>query len=204
MWGTGNLMKRRGLRSLVNGILTILYMKKIVLCGWLLCGGLFCLPSVSVEAATTTAATTTVATTTPSTQSVEARVREYFADVPIMIEIARCESKFRQFTDAGNVLRGGTGRNMIGVFQFYDQIHTAAALALGFDLTTVDGNLGYARHVYSLSGTTPWNSAHSCWGVRGEATSSSVQDANTELRIKLLTQLVGLLQQLLALQLAVK
>ena len=46
-------------------------------------------------------------TASTTTQSVEATVREYFADIPVMIEIARCESKFRQFADSGNVLRGG-------------------------------------------------------------------------------------------------
>ena len=95
--------------------------------------------------------------------NVEAKVRESFKDVPQMIEVARCESKFRQYTDAGNPLRGPGG--MVGVFQFYESIHTPGALALGFDITTLEGNLGYARHVYNTEGLTPWNSSRWCWDV---------------------------------------
>jgi hypothetical protein len=134
--------------------------------------------------------------------SIEKQVREYFVDVPVMIEIARCESKFRQFTDSGSVLRGGAGGEMIGVFQFYEKVHTSAASALSLDLATLEGNLSYARHLYKLSGTTPWLSAESCWKVA--VPGSPVQVAELELQIALLTKIVGLLQQLLALQLAAK
>lgn len=165
-------------------------------------------PVVSVEAAgkavvaaTTTAtttvlmtATTTATTTTTTSVSVEQRVRQYFIDTPVMVDIARCESKFRQFTDSGSVLRGGSTGGMVGVFQFYEQIHAAPARALGFDITTLEGNLGYARVVYERSGTTPWRS---CVPAVQPA-----HDAHTQLRIELLTKLLGLLQQLLAMQLA--
>ena len=53
------------------------------------------------------AATTTATSTLHDSAVVESRVREVFAYAPVMVEIARCESKFRQFTDAGTVLRSG-------------------------------------------------------------------------------------------------
>lgn len=143
-------------------------------------------------------ATSSLAATTTATTSVaiEKRVREYFADIPVMIEIAKCESKFRQFTDSGAVLRGGSGGGMVGVFQFYESIHTKGAKALGFDLATVEGNLGYAKHVYSEQGTTPWRECIP--KVLPQASSTNIQQL--QLRIKLLTELVGLLQQLMELK----
>lgn len=149
---------------------------------------------------------TQAATDTP--QSVEAAVREYFADIPVMIEIARCESKFRQFTDSGNVLRGGAGGQMIGVFQFFDRYHVSTANDLGYDIETLAGNLAYAKHVFSREGTTPWNSARECWNVPNltlqpvspvlEATTITETDELLRQKIALLQQVINLLQTLLA------
>lgn len=151
-------------------------------------------PHAEAAASTTEATAVTKSTTTKLTPAeIETKVRTYFADVPVMIEIAKCESKFRQFTDAGSVFYGGAGGGMVGIFQFYEAIHKNAALALGFDLTTVDGNLGYARHLYGVQGTKPWVSCV-------PATVPVVSDANTELRIKLMLQIIDLLQQLIAIK----
>jgi hypothetical protein len=150
--------------------------------------------TTSSVAATTTAATTTTTTTDTQNQAeVEKRVREYFADTPAMIQIARCESNFRQFTDSGMPFRGGAGGGMVGVFQFYEKLHTVGAKALGFDLATLEGNIGYAKHVYKTEGTTPWTSCEP---------TPTLYDTNTELKIQLMTKLVGLLQELLKLELA--
>ncbi len=158
-------------------------------------------PSAFAQAtttATTTASSTPVGITWENQTEVEKRVRELFAFAPVMIEIARCESKFRQFTDNGNVLRGGGNAGMIGVFQFYEAIHATPALALGFDITTTEGNLGYARHLYTESGTRPWASC-----VPDVIPIAPVMSAaNKELQIKLLTKVVALLQDLLKMELA--
>ena len=50
-----------------------------------------------------------------NTDDVEAYVRAYFADIPVMVRVAKCESGFRQYNDNGNPLYGGTG-GMVGVF----------------------------------------------------------------------------------------
>ena len=165
--------------------------------------GLFIWNSAVTHAATvaTTTATTTSTASSAIVQTpdeIEKRVREFFADNPVMIEVAKCESKFRQFTDAGNVLRGGSGGMMVGVFQFFESVHTTAAKKLGFDLLTVEGNIGYAKHVYAQSGTTPWASCVP--DVVPVATVMSA--ANKELQIKLLTKVVELLTELLKLELA--
>jgi hypothetical protein len=140
-------------------------------------------------------------TTTITQAETEAKVREYFKDAPAMIEIARCESKFRQFTDAGNVLRSA---GMIGVFQFYESIHASGAKALGFDLATLEGNLGYAKHVYKTQGTTPWNGSRYCWEIPTTLTTKSATLTGTvtsptraELlkKIATLTKLIAQLQK---------
>lgn len=130
-------------------------------------------------------------------ETVEERVRDFFADTPVMIEIARCESNFRQFTDAGNVLRGGSGGGMVGVFQFFESVHTSAATSLGHDITTLEGNIAYAKHVYEQQGTTPWNSARSCWenAVSSETVSKQGQ-TDLQNRINLLLQIIELLKQI--------
>ncbi len=170
-------------------------MYKIIGGGVLLFIGFFCAQIAPVLAAQKqTVATSSVATSTPTSASVEKRVREYFADIPVMIEIAQCESKFRQFTDSGTVLRGGSGGGMIGIFQFFESIHATTALKLGFDLKTVEGNLGYARYVHEQSGTTPWRACVPTVVLVADST------AQMKVRIKLLTELVGLLKRLLELK----
>lgn len=134
----------------------------------------------------------TMSATAAAPSSVEDRVREYFADIPVMIEIARCESKFRQFTDSGAVLRGGSSGQYVGIFQFMESIHSSVARTLGYDLATVDGNLDYARHLYTQQGTKPW--------VACVPDVLPVTDAELQLRIELLTKLIGLLQELLKLK----
>jgi hypothetical protein len=150
-------------------------------------------PAVS-SAQSILAQESTVSTTVPALASVEDRVREYFADIPVMIEIARCESKFRQFTDSGSVLRGGASGQFVGIFQFMESIHSSVARTLGHDLATVDGNLAYARHLYTQQGTKPWTSC--------VPTVLPSTDAQLQLQIELMTKLIGLLQELLKLKLA--
>lgn len=104
---------------------------------------------------------------------VEAKVRAFFYDTSVMIEIARCESKFRQYTDFGNPLYGGAGGQMVGVFQVNAPVHKAYARSIGFDIETLEGNLGYAKHLYQKEGTRPWLSSFPCWGSSSNAEVSS-------------------------------
>lgn len=92
---------------------------------------------------------------TGSNVEVESRVRLYFADVPAMIDIAKCETGFRQFGVDGQVLKDATG-SYIGLFQIDEQTHAHTALAAGFNIFTLEGNMGYARYLHAKSGTQPW------------------------------------------------
>jgi len=99
----------------------------------------------------------------PKSQSVEQYVREYFSDTPILIEIARCESQFRQYDSNGKVLRGEAVNDDIGIMQVNDYYHKARAAALDMDIRTIDGNLAYALYLFEEEGTAPWSASKKCW-----------------------------------------
>lgn len=96
--------------------------------------------------------------------NVEAYVKEYFKDIPIMAKIARCESGYRQWDKNGDVLRGVQNSLDKGVMQINEKYHLAASKRLGYDLSTLEGNLAYARHLYTQEGTRPWFWSKGCWG----------------------------------------
>ena len=102
-------------------------------------------------------------------QTVEEYVREYFVDVPVMAAIAKCESRFRQYDKNGSVLRGEVVYEDVGVMQVNETYHKAAATELGLNLTVIQDNVAYARHLYDKKGTQPWNSSKACWGKTAEA-----------------------------------
>ncbi len=94
--------------------------------------------------------------------TLEEYVRDYFADNPALAEVAKCESRFRHF-DARGVLRGEVDRNDVGVMQINERYHEPRAEKLGFDLKTLEGNLGYAKWLYDKEGLQPWASSGKCW-----------------------------------------
>lgn len=130
---------------------------------------------------------------------VESTVRAYFAETPVMIEIARCESKFRQFADSGNPLYGGYGGKMVGVFQVYSDIHASFARSMGTDIETLDGNLQYAKYLYEREGTKPWVSSFPCWGseLNGDLSSAGSDSLSINLSLGMEHPQVPLLQKTL-------
>jgi hypothetical protein len=97
--------------------------------------------------------------------TLENYVREYFRETPILAEVARCESTFRQMDQkTGEALRGKVNKSDIGLMQVNEYYHGEKASELGFDLETVNGNLDYAKYLYDKEGTTPWNASKKCWG----------------------------------------
>jgi len=100
----------------------------------------------------------------PQSQTVEEYVREYYADTPILADIAACESHFRQYDKNGSVLHGEVVYEDIGLMQVNETYHQKTADKLGLDLTTMQGNLAYAKYLYEKEGTAPWNSSKPCWG----------------------------------------
>lgn len=106
----------------------------------------------------------TVAKVTQTPAYVEQYVRIYFSDVPILAEIAECESRFRHFDTRGNVLRGEENPRDVGVMQINEDFHLDTALESNVDLYTLEGNLQYARSLYEKMGTKPWKYSQKCWG----------------------------------------
>lgn len=104
-----------------------------------------------------------VSSAIPQAVSIEEYVQEYFKDAPVMIEIARCESRFRQFDKDGTVLKNPTSTAM-GIMQIMASLHEKPADKLGLDIYTIEGNLGYAKYLFDEQGTKPWLASSSCWG----------------------------------------
>ncbi len=104
-----------------------------------------------------------VAVAPQPTQTVREYVHDYFSDIPIMIDIAFCESTFRQYNKKGEVHRGVVNNQDVGVMQVNERFHLAASKKLDFDIYTVQGNVAYSRYLYEKEGTTPWNSSSPCW-----------------------------------------
>lgn len=82
----------------------------------------------------------------------------------VLKKIAWCESQNRQFNEDGSVLRGVVNPLDTGKFQINEKYHLANSIRLGFDIHTLEGNEGYAQHLFETQGSTPWNWSRPCWG----------------------------------------
>lgn len=96
-------------------------------------------------------------------KDVEAHIRDYFEDTPILAEISRCESHFTQFTKNGKVLRGVVNSADVGAMQINEKYHLEASKKLGMDIYTLEGNLEYGRYLYEKQGARPWLASSPCW-----------------------------------------
>jgi hypothetical protein len=95
--------------------------------------------------------------------TVEEYIKNYFSDIPIMVEIAKCESRFRQHDENGEVLRGEKNEQDRGVMQINEYFHSEDSNKLGYDIQTLEGNTAYARYLYEKYGVKPWSSSSKCW-----------------------------------------
>ena len=101
------------------------------------------------------------------TLSTEEYIRKYFSDEPILAEIARCESQFRQQDKNGETLKGLVNKSDKGVMQINEYYHGEKSERLGFDIHTLEGNARYARFLFEKEGVRPWNSSSKCWKGTG-------------------------------------
>jgi hypothetical protein len=93
----------------------------------------------------------------------EAIVRSYFRDIPVLIQIARCESTFRHTLEDGSVLKGKVDPADTGVMQINKRFHSTTAAAMDLNLDDIYHNMAYARFLYETEGTKPWAASASCW-----------------------------------------
>jgi hypothetical protein len=96
--------------------------------------------------------------------STEKYVRQYFSDIPIMVQVAKCESHFRQLDEDGDVHRGIVNNKDVGVMQINEYYHLDEAQKENYNLYSLEGNTAYARKLYEREGTEPWSSSKACWG----------------------------------------
>ena len=115
-------------------------------------------------------ASTTIATSSIKTrEDMEAYLKNEYSATPILVDIARCESTFKQFGDDGKVVRGRIDRDDIGLMQINERYHGDIAEKLGYDIYSVEGNVAYAKYLYKKQGTQPWSASEKCWsGSRGD------------------------------------
>jgi hypothetical protein len=94
----------------------------------------------------------------------EAFLRDYFSDIPVMVEIARCESTFDNVQS--NLRYQGERERSFGFFQIHEPSWHSTALELGLDQYQTDAmqNVLLARHLYELDGLNPWRFSKDCWG----------------------------------------
>ncbi len=98
-----------------------------------------------------------------NSRDVEKYVQEAYADDPILVDIARCESTFRQFDADGSIIRGLVNSEDVGVMQINEKYHAQKAVSLGHNIYTMEGNLAYAKYLYDTYGAQPWKSSSKCW-----------------------------------------
>ncbi len=101
--------------------------------------------------------------TSQPTSNTESIVRDYFSDIPVMAEVARCESGFRHTLSDGSILHGRVDSADTGVMQINKRYHQTAATAMNLNLDNIYDNMAYARHLYETQGIRPWASSAYCW-----------------------------------------
>lgn len=124
------------------------------------------------DATVQTQATTTSVVLAPSTLAIgnttEMAVREFFKDEPVLVEIARCESTFRQFNADGSIKRGKVNDMDVGVMQINEHYHLETSKKKGYDIYTLEGNMKYALDLYHREGAQPWSSSSPCWAAKAQ------------------------------------
>ncbi len=96
-------------------------------------------------------------------KQVESYIREEFAETPILVEIARCESTFRQYNEKGVPIRGIANKKDVGVMQINELYHAQTAEKLGYDIQSIQGNVAFAKYLYEKYGSQPWSASAPCW-----------------------------------------
>ena len=95
-------------------------------------------------------------------------VTDYFIDIPVLVDVAYCESGIVQFDVDGSVFRGFANQQDVGVMQINEKYHLETSKKMGLDIYTLEGNLAYGRFLYETQGTRPWEYSSHCWNKTRE------------------------------------
>jgi hypothetical protein len=121
-----------------------------------------------IEAQSGSEQTTTEIRSLTGSQAIQSYLHQEYFDAPILIEVARCESEFRQFDKNGKVIRGRVVSDDIGVMQINEFYHGETAKNMGMDIYTTEGNVAYAKYLYEKYGLNPWSASKPCWNKSGD------------------------------------
>lgn len=132
-------------------------------------------PIPQTIATSTQAATQTTIVVKPpfdvhSTSSLKSIIESEFPDSPVIVDIASCESRLKQFNSDGSVRLGRANPHDIGLFQINETYHRAEAEKLGIDIDTLKGNIAFAKILHKRNGTRDWNWSKFMW-EKGECAS---------------------------------
>lgn len=119
--------------------------------------------SINAARAAEQTATTTEVRSFSTSSDIQSYLHEQYFDTPILIEIARCESEFRQFDKNGNIIRGRVNADDVGVMQINEFYHAATARKMGLNLRTTEGNVAFGKYLYAKYGSSPWSASEPCW-----------------------------------------
>ncbi len=124
--------------------------------------------TITANSDTTIESTATETRSFTSSKQMQSYLQQEYFDTPILIEVARGESEYRQFDSNGKVIRGRAVPDDIGVMQINEYFHGETAKKMGYDIYTTEGNVAYAKYLYGKYGLKPWSASAPCWNKNGD------------------------------------
>lgn len=97
-----------------------------------------------------------------STSTIRLILEREFVEDPRLVDVARCESRFRQWDSQGNPLRGEINPKDVGVMQINEKYWLAESIKLGHDIYTLEGNIEMAKHILKVQGINAWSWSSHC------------------------------------------
>ena len=95
-------------------------------------------------------------------QDVTQQIRTVFADAPLMVRVAKCESGLVHLKN-GEMIRNRDGSSARGVFQVLMRVHQPQMQKMGLNPERTDHYLAYVRYLYDQYGLAPWQASRHCW-----------------------------------------
>ena len=77
--------------------------------------------------------------------------------------ITRCESGWHQFDTDGKLLHGKVHYADVGYAQINLDAHPNITGTMGYDVTTLKGNVDYGIYLFLTEGGIPWFPSMNCW-----------------------------------------
>lgn len=86
----------------------------------------------------------------------------FFANDPVMVRVAACESSFRHELPDGQLNVGPDGKDK-GAYMIREPVHEAELVRYRIDPSRFEHNVAFATHLYHRDGLRHWRSSRPCW-----------------------------------------